>query len=123
MGEYVEIKTGVGEIINIANGLRSRGQRLHSGAQSTNEEIARLERGSETLPQNDDFAQQFLSRYQEPVPATDGREVGANEAVRKSAEDMGTKLIEIGDFVAGGMFAYSAGDDDNAANITNAPRV
>lgn len=123
MGEYVEIKTGVGEIINIANGLRSRGLRLRSGAQSANGEITRLEGGPETLPANDDFAQTFLVKYQEPVPATDGGEVGANEAVRRSAEDMGTKLIEIGDFVAGGMFAYNAGDDDNAADITNAPRA
>jgi hypothetical protein len=123
MGEYVEIKTGVGEIINIANGLRSRGQQLQGGTRGANEEIARRERGPETLPANDDFAQQFLPKYHELVPASDGGKVPANEAVRSSAEDMGTKLIEIGNFVAGGMFAYNAGDEDNASDITNAPRA
>jgi hypothetical protein len=123
MGEYVEIRTGVGEIINIANGLRSRGQQLQRGTQGANEEIMRLENGAETLPADDDFAQTFLATYHEPVPASGGGDVPANEAVRRSAEDMGTKLIEIGDFVAGGMFAYNAGDEDNAGDITNAPQA
>jgi hypothetical protein len=122
MGEYVEIRAGVGEIINIANGLRSRGQQLKSGASGANAEIVRLESGPETLPAGDDFAKTFLDSYHEQVPSSSRGTVPANEAVRLSAEDMGKKLVEIGDFVAGGMFAYNAGDDDNAGDITNAPQ-
>jgi len=122
MGEYVEIRTGVSEIINIANGLRSRGQQLEGGIAGANGEIASRE-GAETLPRDDDFAEQFVAVYFQKVPGVDGQDVDANVAVRESATKMAAKLTEIGDFVAGGMFAYSAGDDDNATNINNTPRA
>lgn len=119
MGEYVEIRTGVAEIINLANTLRTSGERLTSAVQGANSEIVQLEAGPETLP-HDDFAEQFLSKYHEMVPGPEGDEdVEANAAVRLSATNLASTLTELGNFVAGSMFAYNASDDGNARDITN----
>jgi hypothetical protein len=119
MAEYVEISSGVGEIISIANGLRTRGQQLQATMQSTNAEIEALEGGPETLPV-DDFSDQFRTRYYEPSQDSRGDDADANLAVRNSAEDKGVKLTELGEFAAGAMFAFSGGDEDNATDISTA---
>jgi hypothetical protein len=118
MAEYVEISNGVGEIISIANGLRTRGQQLKATMETTNGQIEALE-GPTTLP-GDDFSKTFVARYTEPAQDSLGNNAPTNEAVRSSAVDMGDKLTELGGFAAGAMFAFSAGDEDNATDISDA---
>jgi hypothetical protein len=118
MAEYVEISNGVGEIISIANGLRTRGQQLKATMETTNRQIEALE-GPTTLP-GDDFSETFVARYTEPTQDSLGNDAPTNEAVRSTAVDMGDKLTELGGFAAGAMFAFSAGDEDNATDISDA---
>lgn len=122
MGEYVDISTSPADLISIANGLRSQGERLAAAMRASAADIERLEGRAETFPR-DDFTNGFLEKYHDLTEQSQGHHVPANEAVRNSAVDMGTKLTKIGDFVAGAMFAYTGADEENATDISNGPGI
>jgi hypothetical protein len=118
MSEFVEIKTSIADIINIANGLRSQGDTLSGTMKSSVTAITAIEQHPETLP-IDEFTQGFLDNYHSHVEGEHGP-VNANEAVKGSALALGEALTSIGDGVAKAMWAYSAADDDNAADVGSA---
>jgi hypothetical protein len=120
MGEYVEIKTSVSEIIGIANGLRSKGESLQQAATAAETQIRQLEERRETFPA-DDFTDAFLQIYKQNTEAVDGKPTTVNVAVTGAAKDMGKRLSEIGTFVADAMWNYSATDDDSGADIKKTP--
>lgn len=120
MGEFVEIKGSVGDIIGIANGLRSRGEELASTMRTAADDIEGKEGGKVFAP--DDFTEGFLKTYHDTTNDSQGRETTVNLAVRESAVDMGTRLSGLGDDVAGAMFAYSGTDLENAGDISEAPQ-
>ena len=118
MSEFVEIKTSIADILNIANGLRAKGEALTGTMKNSIAAITAIEGHPETFPP-DDFTAGFMENYHRQVQGQDGM-LNANEAVQGSALVMGEALANIGDFVAKGMWAYSAGDDDNAADVGSA---
>jgi hypothetical protein len=121
MSEFVEIKTSIADIINIANGLRAKGEALTGTMKHSVAAITTIEEHPETLP-HDEFTDGFLVNYHAQVKGEHGM-VNANEAVKGSALALGVGLTSIGDGVAKGMWAYSAADDDNAADVGSAGKL
>lgn len=122
MGEYVEIRTSVADILNIANGLQAKGDALTSSLNPLLTAITTIESHPETLPK-DEFTDGFLTNYESLVPAGDGTTLTANEAVKTSARQFGPALTDIGKAVAKAMWSYSGADDDNAADVRDAGTV
>ena len=116
MGEYVDIRTSPGEIIGIANNIRSKGLDMVRAVSAANDAIRTHEGKGETFP-DDQFTRAFKKHYDEPVPGADGNEVEANEAIKQSAVYCGTKLAEIGDFVNTAMTNYETTDDASGDDI------
>src|SRR6266508_6285303 len=121
MGEYVEIRTSVSDIVGIANGLRGQGERLQQTAAAAEDTIRRLEERRETFPP-DDFTNQFLETYHQTAEDSQGNATTVNRAVTSSAVDMGRKLVDIGTYVANAMWTYAATDQESGADINDTPR-
>lgn len=122
MGEYVEIGSGVADMISAANGLRAQGDALAEQMRTTGRNLSEMEQRQETFPP-DDFTREFLKTYHATTQDSQGNSTTVNLAVRHSAVDMGTKLAEIGAFVAEAMVTYTGTDEANASGITAAPRT
>src|SRR5688500_12130483 len=121
MGEFVEIKTSVADIISTANGLRAKGESLMATVEGINADIVSQENAGETFPA-DKFTKEFRKTYDAPVENSKGETVETHDAIRNSAIDAATKLVEIGEFVGKAMINYSATDDDSGTDIANTPR-
>jgi hypothetical protein len=111
---YVRISSSIGDILGIANNLRTQGRNLNQKLNPLLDRITELEHHPDTFPM-DDFTKDFKEVYEAPVPDSGG--LLTNEAVKKSARSMGDGMIQIGDFVAGAMWNYQGQDDDNAKDI------
>ncbi|MFC4145222.1 hypothetical protein ACFO0M_03035 [Micromonospora mangrovi] len=122
MSNYIEITSTPGEIISIANGIRSKGTELTAKLQGIKSAIDEHEGRADTFP-SDQFTDPFVKdNYHVAVPAADDdKTVPANEAVKESAVYCGTKLTAIGDFVATAMINYDATDQQGGADIANTP--
>jgi len=121
MSEFVDIRTSVADILNIANGLQSQGQSLTQAMSGAVDAINRMENEPETLPK-DEFTDKFLENYHAPVP-TDSGTTTANVAIKLSALQLGQALAQIGESVTKAMWGYSGADDDNAADVNSAGKV
>jgi hypothetical protein len=124
MSEYVDIRTSTADIISIASRLRSQGAALEQAATGTGNEIEQLENRAETFPP-DQFTDQFLEKYHAPTEYTVGERTlqgPANAAVRATAAEMGRRLSDVGGWVGQAMFSYAAENEQNATDISNAPR-
>jgi hypothetical protein len=119
MSNYIEITSTPGEIISIANGLRGKGLDLTAQLRGIKSAIDEHENRGDTFP-SDQFTDPFVKdNYHTPVPAANDTTVPANEAVKESAVYCGTKLTEIGDFVATAMVNYDATDEQGGADISS----
>lgn len=118
MSNYVEIKSSPGEIISIANGIRSKGTDLQAQIAGINADIVAHETDGKSLTPDPEFTAPFRTNtYDLPVPGADGKTVPAHEAVRASAAYCAEKLVAIGDFVAGAMVNYQATDEQGGDDI------
>jgi hypothetical protein len=116
MSNFVEIKSSPAEIIGIANGIHSKGASLVSAVSEINREIVDHENHPDTFP-SDQFTDGFTKEYHKVVEAADGKSHPSNEAVRVAALYCGTKLTEIGDYVAKAMVNYEASDEQGGDDI------
>ena len=120
MSNYIEITSTPGEIISIANGIRSKGMELTAQLRGIKSAIDEHEGRADTFP-SDQFTDPFVNdNYHMAVPAANDTTVPANQAVKESAVYCGTKLTAIGDFVATAMVNYDATDQQGGADIGNA---
>jgi hypothetical protein len=122
MGNYVEIKTSVTDILNIANELQGKGRDLKTAMATATENVTTLENHAETLPP-DKFTTPFLEKYHEPVDTGDGQTAPANEAMKQSAIGLGAALSDLAGKVSTAMVTYAGTDAENAADIEKTPRV
>jgi hypothetical protein len=117
MSNFVEIRSSPGEIIGIANGIRSKGLDLITATANIRDDIVDHENRENTFP-SDQFTDPFVhDNYHTPVPGADGKTTAANEAVRASAIYCGIKLVNVADFVSKAMVNYDAADQESGADI------
>ncbi len=121
MGEFVEIKTSVSDIMRVANGLVGMGEQLRGEFERIGADISLHEGHPEVFP-SDQFTDPFLVIYKAPATDSAGKPSTTNEAVRTSAVDVGQKLIDIGEYVGKAMVQYGVADDEAAADIEKIPR-
>ncbi|BCY06439.1 hypothetical protein [Actinoplanes sp. L3-i22] len=120
MGEFVEIRTSPAEIINIAHGLREKGEALQKAAQRHNHDIEKREEPHDVFPAGDEFVEGFHPDYIGPTTDVNGHGSTTNAALRAAAEFCGKQLIDIGNYVASAMATYDVADQQAGADITKA---
>lgn len=121
MGEFVEIKSSVSDIMRVANGLSGTGRRIKGEVERINADISAHEGHPDVFPA-DQFTDSFTPIYQGAATDSAGKPSTVNEAVRTSAVDAGQKLIDIGEYVGKAMVQYGVADDEAAADIEKTPR-
>ena len=118
MGNYVSIKTSIGDLLTSASALRSQGKALSDRMKPLLADIANRDKPATFPP--DEFSTPFTANYYKPIKAADGSMQPRNEAVRTSAAGVGEAMSSIGDYVTQAMWAYRSADDDNATGIASA---
>ena len=121
MGEFIEIKTGVADLITTGNRLRARGESLQGTVEGINGDIETQQNAGETFP-SDKFTDEFRKTYDAPVQNSEGNTVPVHLAIRTSAVDAGKKLTAIGEFVGKAMITYSVTDDEGGTDIASTAR-
>jgi hypothetical protein len=122
MGNYVQIKTSVAELLGIANDLQIKGDAMTTSMQGAIAKVKALEEHPETFPP-DEFSDPFLVNYHKPVKGADGTEQPANHAVQGGALKMGEALGNLGQHVENAMWGYTGTDDENASGIAGATQA
>jgi hypothetical protein len=118
MGNYVQIRTSIADILSIANGMRTRAEAFTTSMNGAMKKVTDLEADHEVFPP-DEFTDGFAPIYHQPVPAGDGHDKPANQAVQDAAKQMGTAMVTLSDHVSDAMWGYSGTDGDNAAGISS----
>jgi hypothetical protein len=117
MSSFVEIGTGVGDILSIAYELQRKGEELAGGLASGAPRIGALESAPRTFPP-DEFTTPFLEKaYYKAVESSDGNSARLADAVRESGPLLGKAMAGFGEFVADAVVALSGGDTDNAIDL------
>jgi hypothetical protein len=125
MSQYMEIGTSIANMIDMANRLRDRGDRLERAMTDAANAIEQHENGAKTFPP-DKFTDPFLKTYHSDAEYSQGGQVvsgPANVAIRATAIEMGRQLREIADWVATAMFTYATQNEGNADDIASAPEA
>jgi hypothetical protein len=119
--QYVDIKSGLGDILTAATGIVGMGQTLDSDMNGLIEHITAAE-GDKTWG-TDEFAKSFLDNGKGGYHHADGGMCTA-DAVKalgrsgdKNRPSLGATAQDLGNYVINAMQSYAGTDDDSATDI------
>jgi hypothetical protein len=119
MGDYVMLGSTAAELLNAARRVKDKGELLSKTMRAAVDRINALDQSSTFPP--DRFTNEFLNSkdgYHAPVDSgTNNGQVAKNEAVKANGLQIGLGALAFGNRALEAMWAYTATDDDNAADI------